>query len=101
MLETAHTLAPIRGKSKGTTNRASVNKRLEKWDKKMIQPVAAEIHPVLLFEKIGLLSVSGALGVNHFSHFSSWLLRINMLNLHIKMLPRKPFCGFYSHFYAE
>lgn len=70
MLETAQTSAPIRGKSSGTTKGASVNNRLKEWDKKMIQLVTAEIHPISIYEKIGLLSISGAQGVNYICRFS-------------------------------
>ena len=57
MLETAQTSAPIRGKSSGTTKGTSVNNRLKEWDKKMIQLVTAEIHPISIYEKIGLLRI--------------------------------------------
>lgn len=70
MLETAQTSAPIRGKSSGTTKSASVNNRLKEWDKKMIQQATAEIRPISIYEKIGLLSISGAQGVNYISRFS-------------------------------
>lgn len=70
MLETAQTSAPIRGKSSGTTKGASVNNRLKEWDKKVIQLVTAEIHPISIYEQIGLLSISGAQGVNYISRFS-------------------------------
>lgn len=70
MLETAQTSAPIRGKSSCTTKGASVNKRLKEWDKKMIQLVVAEIHPISIYEKIGPMSISGAQGVNYISCFS-------------------------------
>lgn len=70
MCETAQTPAPIRGKSSGTTKGASVNNRLKDWDKKMIQLLTAEIRPISIYEKIGLLSISGAQGVNYISRFS-------------------------------
>ncbi len=70
MLETAQASAPIRGKSSGTTKGASVNNRLKEWDKKVIQLVTAEIQPISVYEQIGLLSISGAQGVNYISCFS-------------------------------
>lgn len=70
MLETAQTSAPIRGESSGTTKGASVNNRLKEQDKKMIQLVTAEIHPISIYEKIGLFSIGVAQGVNYGSHFS-------------------------------
>lgn len=71
MLETVQTSASIRGKSSGTTKGASVNNRLKEWDKKMIQMVTAEIvHPISIYEEIGLLSITGAQGENYTSRFS-------------------------------
>lgn len=45
------------GTSAESRRNKSVNSRLREWDKKVIQPVTAEIRPISIRQEIGLLSV--------------------------------------------